>query len=386
METRLIGAGIRTSLGEGLDTHAAALQSADQRLLNLPSPVSFEMADESIQVPYHLAAPLDTKTDLQSRFHSLLEETAADAIEAARLSRAELDRVGVFVGTSSMDIGLIEDQFRKDIEKAPHTPQPNWRCSMESLAPRLRDRFGLGPEGVSVNTACTASANALLYADSAIRQGRIDHALVVGCEIFNATTALGFHSLDLLTSSLMRPFDNRRNGLILGEACSAVILSKSNDVTGMHFMGGATLSDGHSISAANPDGSTIEAVIRKALERANISARDITAIKAHATASLLNDEGEAAGLHRVFDALPPIVALKPYIGHTFGASGLTELLIIKACLDSGFWPSTPGVAANGEGLGIRLAQSPLQIQEGNFLLNQFGFGGNNTSLVVRYDR
>jgi 3-oxoacyl-[acyl-carrier-protein] synthase I len=120
-----------------------------------------------------------------------------------------------------------------------------------------------------------------------------------------------------------------------------------------------------------------------ALENAKLSPPDILAVKAHGTASLLNDEAEAAGLQRIFgDRIPPVVALKPFMGHTFGACGLAELVAFCAAAEAGFLPGTPGVSPDAGDLGVSLTQGPTPVGRGDFLLNYFGFGGNNTSLVV----
>jgi len=142
--------------------------------------------------------------------------------------------------------------------------------------------------------------------------------------------------------------------------------------------------DTHSMSATNPDGATVETVIRQALARAELTTADISAIKVHGTASLHNDEAEVAGMIRVFgDNVPPSCALKPYIGHTLGACGLNELLIFCGATAAGFVPGTPGIAsAERADLGIPLTQTNQALGPGHLLLNYFGFGGNNTSLVV----
>jgi 3-oxoacyl-[acyl-carrier-protein] synthase-1 len=79
--------------------------------------------------------------------------------------------------------------------------------------------------------------------------------------------------------------------------------------------------------------------------------------------------------------MPPICALKPFIGHTLGASGLAELILFYRALEQGFLPSTPGI---GElpAHGVGLNQRERAVAHGSFLLNSFGFGGNNTSLVI----
>jgi 3-oxoacyl-[acyl-carrier-protein] synthase I len=126
--------------------------------------------------------------------------------------------------------------------------------------------------------------------------------------------------------------------------------------------------------------------LQQALESAQLNADEIIAVKAHGTASLSNDEAEAAGLRQVFNQLPPLCALKPRIGHTLGACGLAELALFCGAADQGWLPGTPGIAnkENGfaEELGVELNQLPLPITPGHFMLNYFGFGGNNTSLIV----
>ncbi len=180
----------------------------------------------------------------------------------------------------------------------------------------------------------------------------------------------------------MKPFDRGRDGLVLGEACGALVLGPARGPGSFRLIGGANLCDAHSMSAANPDGSTVAAVMTEAIASAGLQLRDIDAIKAHGTASLLNDEAESAGLLRVFPQLPPVCALKPFIGHTLGACGLVELILMYQAIEQGVLPGTPGIGADPGVLGIALTQASVPVRPGNFLLNYFGFGGSNTSLVI----
>src|SRR5262249_58492817 len=91
---------------------------------------------------------------------------------------------------------------------------------------------------------------------------------------------------------------------------------------------------------------------------------------------------EAAGLRLVFDDLPRFCALKPFMAHTFGACGLIELVLFCGLAERGYFPAAPGICAEPSELGIRLAQRPEAMGPGVFLLDYFGFGGNNTSLVI----
>jgi 3-oxoacyl-[acyl-carrier-protein] synthase-1 len=88
---------------------------------------------------------------------------------------------------------------------------------------------------------------------------------------------------------------------------------------------------------------------------------------------------------RIFASMPPICALKPFIGHTLGACGLTELVLFYRAIEHGFLIATPGIGADRTALGVVLNQAERSMTKGHFMLNSFGFGGNNTSLVVSRD-
>jgi 3-oxoacyl-[acyl-carrier-protein] synthase I len=257
--------------------------------------------------------------------------------------------------------------------------------SLGNLATRLRAPFGIQGPDYSFYTACTASANALLAAANMLRLGKLQHAIVIGVEMFNAVTALGFSGLQLITRDVMRPFDRRRSGLVPGEACAAVVLSTQPSGTAWTFAGGANLCDTHSISATNPDGSAIAEVINQAMRASGMTLDEIVALKAHGTASLLNDEAEVAGLRRVFERTPILCALKPYIGHTYGACGIVELALFCGAVSRGVLPATPGICAGDSDLNVTLNQEARTQPPGKFMLNYFGFGGSNTSLVVAND-
>jgi len=236
-------------------------------------------------------------------------------------------------------------------------------------------------EDYTFNTACTASANGLGYAARLIRAGHVDHALVLGVELINDLTVLGFYGMGLLSRSAMMPFDVRRDGLVLGEACSALVLGPG-DAGRFCWSGDANMCDTTSMVATKADGSTVARVIEQALGDARLDPGAITAVKAHGTATAQNDEAEAAGLTRTFAKVPRVCALKPFIGHSLGACGLTELILFYRAIENGFLIATPGIGADSDALGVGLNQVERAMTHGHFVLNSFGFGGNNTSVVI----
>jgi 3-oxoacyl-[acyl-carrier-protein] synthase-1 len=373
-----IGGGAHTALGTDPVAAVGALEQISE-----PERVPLQYGDTLDEIPYRLLAgrPLER---LEERLYDVLAGVIERALDEAAISADERLRMGLFLGSSSADVSVSEARFRRELAESDDAIALIASNSIANLALHLRRRFGLRGPDYSFNTACTASANALVTASDMIARGRIENALVVGVELFNVVTAAGFQSLGLLAPGNMRPFDRDRDGLTPGEGCSALVLSaRQRSSDDLYLRGSATLCDTYSMSTTNPDGSTVATVIERALERAGVPAAGIAAIKVHGTASLHSDEAEAAGMQAVFDAVPPIFALKPHLGHTLGACGLNELLLFRAAAAQGVLPGTPGIAsADRSDSGLALNQHNRDIAPGHFMLNYFGFGGNNTSLIV----
>jgi 3-oxoacyl-[acyl-carrier-protein] synthase-1 len=252
------------------------------------------------------------------------------------------------------------------------------------IADAVLERFGISGNAYTFITACTSSANALLYAASMIEEGGIERALVVGYDLFNNLGFYGFEGLKAIAASEYRPFDRERDGLILGEACGAAILS-SRRRTGEDFacLGGANLCDTTGVTSHDESGTAVAETMVRALARAGIGRDQILAIKAHATGTPNNDRSECAALRAVFgDDAPPVTGLKPYIGHTVGACGVNEMILFTEALKAGFIPATPGFRQPDDELGVTPLTACREAARGVYMLNYFGFGGNCTSVIL----
>ncbi len=377
-----LGGATHNALGTDLAASVAALGQ-----LPAPTSISLSYGGTENSMPYLLLAQCPL-TDVEQRLYQVLEPVVAEALAAAEtagLSPRGRAGAGLFLGTSSADVSISEARYIRELATTGEATALIGSNSISNLARHLRHRFGLGGPDFSFNTACTASANALMAAADMLVWGELDVALVVGVELCNVITATGFQGLGLFAKQRMQPFDRDRDGLILGEGCAALVLSKQRPEIAQPFYlrGAANLCDTYGMSAANPDGSTVTMVMRQALARADLQPQQIQAIKAHGTASLHNDEAEAAGMRQLFAELPPVCALKPYLGHTLGACGLNEVMLFLGAAEAGFLPGTPGIASPERAdLGVSLNQAPLPLAPGHFMLNFFGFGGNNTSLII----
>ncbi len=286
------------------------------------------------------------------------------------------EKTALVIGTSLIDWNIIDAINAEAYEEK--LPYRSIKRSIDSYAKDLALEFGLNEFTMTINTACTSSANALLEAKNILDVGLVKYVIVVGIEIFSPVMSSGFHSMGLLSQTLPKPFDKDRDGLVLGEGMGAILLGKES--SSWELLGGFSNCNSATITSVSEEGDECVEVMEGALKNCFLNARDITAVKAHATGSLANDEAEMNALKKVFQKEPLITALKPYIGHTIGASGVLESILLIKSINEGFLPKTLHCKKS---IGYRLIQEDKACPEGVFMCNFFGFGGNNISLILR---
>jgi len=372
----ILGGELLCALGEGPERTALLRRGG----INV-SQRTVRVGEGEASYPYYRfdAGPRESDAEMVTGY---LEKVVSAALGRVGPGPDALKRTGLFLGSSSIDYSLawpIEQEcgeaFLEHLERR--------RVGSGYYADCLVERFGFGGPSLTYNTACTSSANALMDAAAMLEARLIDYAVVVGLEIASLPTLEGFVMMQLLSPEAIRPFDARRNGIVLGEAVSAVVLSRDGirDAS-WRYLGGTSNCETYSVTGANPNGEGIAQVMRDALRAAGVEKEAIGAIKAHGTASDLNDLSEMRGMEQVFETIPPYLSLKPYLGHTLGGCGTAELLLFMESVDAGFLPLSPTF----ETLDPTFSKAPLResmaVASGRFMLNYFGFGGNNTSLVI----
>lgn len=290
------------------------------------------------------------------------------------LSADELAKTTLFLGSTSLDISAVEVGCSNEL----------WLSTTNKINKALVKRYGLHELEFTFSTACTASANACLYATRLIAQGKIDNALVIGCEFYNSLTVEGFKSLDLISETGLAAFAKGRSGLVLGEGLAALYLSASaNEHCQFKLLGGASACDTYSLTMTQEDGSHIAKVINNALTQTNLNATDIDIIKVHGTATLGNDEAECNALAKIFtEKKPPIIAFKPFTGHTLGACGAIEIALYAQCQQKNNYAMGKYTKQDND-LMWPFYQSSDFSNINTVLLNYFGFGGNNAALVMQ---
>ncbi len=312
---------------------------------------------------------------IKSAIKSLLNGIVENLDKEKRASTA------LIVGTSLVDCNLIQAvEDTMDVNnQVSYNTQKN---SIDSFAKELAQEFALNEFTMTINTACTSSANALLEASNLINSGVVDYAIVVGLEVFSPIMSSGFYSMSLLSDSSPQPFDIKRDGIVLGEAISAILLGR--DKSKWSLLGGYSNCNSATITSVSQSGDECVEVMQKALEYTQVDAKDIRALKAHGTGSDSNDLAEINAISKVFDSSLVFTAFKPYVGHTIGASGVLEISLLMGAIERGFLPKTLSCSEP-----ILSEYKPLSEHEkcesGIFMCNYFGFGGNNISLLIKRD-
>jgi 3-oxoacyl-(acyl-carrier-protein) synthase len=361
-----------------------ALGSSESEILSslrhpqIASLQSFSFGKEKRVRPY--GAMNEHKVVGYEEFFERLTQVICEAIEKSHLSTDELEECALLIGSTSMNIPCSETLYQEHpLEMLPS-------IGYGRIGETLAQRCGIGGEVLLFLSACTSSASALLYAQRGIQSGRLKRAIVLGFEFYNEFTLSGFEALGLLSDEGCRAFDKNRLGIMLGEGCSAIVLDSSMGDQTFEFslLGGENRCDLFSPTSHNTDGEMVAQTIRDALNDAKITINDVGLIKAHGTGSYNNDTAEGNGLNVLFSDLPPILALKPLLGHTLGGCGAIELAVLWFALKEGFIPRSFGFSTVDESLGIIPNQSELDASSKILLINHFGFGGNGTVLVARY--
>lgn len=238
------------------------------------------------------------------------------------------------------------------------------------------------------STACSSALNAIMLGAGLLRTGKAKCVLAGGAESLSKFHLNGFNTLMILDRRPCRPFDAARNGLNLGEGAGYLVLEREEDANARkatilgYISGYANTCDAFHQTASSEQGEGAWLAMKGALQTAGLKPEDISYINAHGTATPNNDLSESAAMKRLFEEhLPPISSTKAFTGHTTSASGGLEAAICVLALQHGFIPANLHWSETAEGLVVPVTHTeyrPLR----HILCNAFGFGGNESSLII----
>lgn len=323
-----------------------------------------------------------------SRTEALAKIAVQQAIEDAELSKEELHSYNMaFISASTVGGMTMTDQLHNDANKIDKPSKYLSSYNVGEHAINLIKHYGIKGKSSTFNTACSSSANAIIYGTKLIKSGRSQRAIVGGSDALAKFAINGFNSLRILSSNPTMPFDENRSGLTLGEGAAYLIL-ESEEVVGYKNIYAEVRGYGNANDAFHPSSLSEEAIgpiksISEALNVAKLSPKDICYINAHGTGTENNDQTELTGLTKVFkNDIPPFQSTKTYTGHTLAASGAIETIFsILSLNNKELYPSlnfkTPIKNFNTYPILNYTKNHPM-----NYVLsNSFGFGGNCSTLI-----
>ena len=267
-----------------------------------------------------------------------------------------------------------------------------------TVADRLADRFGTRGSPISLSTACSSGATAIQLGVEAIRRGEMEAALCIGTDgsvnpesliRFSLLSALSTRNDDPATAS--KPFSKDRDGFVMGEGAAALVLedaeaavARGAEILG-YVLGCGEKGDGFHRTRSSPDGAPIIAAIRASLDDAGVAAEAVDTVNAHGTSTPENDKMEALGLAAVFGdraAALPVTSNKSMIGHTLTAAGAIEAAVSLLTIRHGRIPPTINHRVPDPTIALDIVETARDLPVRTVLSNSFGFGGQNTCLVL----
>lgn len=252
----------------------------------------------------------------------------------------------------------------------------------------MADHFGIFDEVTTLSTACSSAANAIMLGARLLKAGEADLVVAGGTEALSRFHLNGFNSLMILDHESCRPFDTTRAGLNLGEGAAFLVLeseemAQQRKITPHAYLTGyGNACDAFHQTASSENGEGAYLAMTEALAMAHLSAKDIQYVNAHGTGTPNNDQSESISLKRVFgDEMPMVSSTKSFTGHTTSASGSIETVICILAMQHHFVPANLGWKNPMEN-GILPTMGAQNLDLENVLCNSFGFGGNDSSLVI----
>jgi len=313
---------------------------------------------------------------------------AKEALESSGITNISAKKTGLISATTVGGMDKTEKYFG---DYNSNKRFNEFICSHDSGSSTeiIADHLGIKEFISTISTACSASANAIIFGTQLIKHGILDRVLVGGTDALTKFTLNGFNALLILTKTECKPFDQNRTGLVLGEGAGYLVLESEKSVQEENkriiceVKGYGNACDAYHQTATSPNGYGPYLSMQNALEMGGLKPDGIQYINAHGTGTTNNDLSEGKAIEQIFtEKVPYISSTKAYTGHLLGAAGSVEA--VYCCLAIRERTIFPNL--NFEEPMKELSFTPTDkvvknINIENVMSNSFGFGGNNSSII-----
>lgn len=337
--------------------------------------------------------------------YAMVSSSEAMADSGLMESNPNFDRIGVIWGSGIGGLKTFQDEC-ENFFAGDGNPRFNPffipKMIADIAAGHISIKFGLrGPNYVTVS-ACASATNAIIDAFNYIRLGKADAFVTGGSEAaVNQVGVGGFNALKALSTrndspeTASRPFDLERDGFVLGEGAGALILEeyehaiKRGAKIYAEVIGGGMSGDAYHMTAPHPEGLGAKNTMIAALDDANIDPSAIDYVNVHGTSTPLGDVAEVKAIQAVFGEHAynlNISSTKSMTGHLLGAAGAIEAIACIMAVKHDIVPPTINHFTDDPELDNKLNFTFNKAQKrvvNVALSNTFGFGGHNTSVIVK---
>lgn len=259
------------------------------------------------------------------------------------------ERIAVIMGTSTSGGAEIDAQVTAMIQsQASQTNQASPTSQVEPTSNEfsftqqelgdtsefMHEALGLPPNPFhyTISTACSSTLRAIITGVRLLQANLCDLAIVGGCDSLNREVVNGFNALSLVSTERCCPFGAQRSGITIGEAAGVMLLSRDPLHAQVAIVGLGESSDAHHMSAPHPEGLGASLAINEALSQAHLKPEDIGYINLHGTGTKMNDAVEANVIFKIFGSNTPCSSTKYLTGHTLGACGILETILLAQLL------------------------------------------------------
>jgi 3-oxoacyl-[acyl-carrier-protein] synthase-1 len=376
--TSALGRG-RTAHAQALRTRRGGLRANDFTRTPLTCAIGRVDGVEDLDLP-----PAFADYDCRNNRLAWLGLQTDGFLDSARaaIERHGAERVALVTGTSTASIGATEEAYcaLEDGHFAPRFRSP-FLHTPHSLGLFLEAVLGTRGPCLTVATACSSSAKIFAKAERMIRLGLVDAAILAGVDTLCGSVLFGFNALELIAPEACRPFDAMRRGISIGEAAGFALLERDGDAGLPHLLGYGESSDAHHMSTPHPQGLGARLALDDALARAGLVPVDVDYINLHGTATVKNDEVEAALIAAAFPPTTRASSTKGWSGHALGAAGILEAFLTLIAMEQDLVPGTLNSTVPDPRCGTQIAFANEDRTIRIALSNSFGFGGNNCTLA-----
>ena len=393
MHILVAGKGVISAIGNNVSETLASLVSCKSGVSDitiLPTNYAGKLPAAEIKLDNNALAAMAELHESVPRTALLSMIAAREALQNAAIPQIYKWRTGFISANTVGAMDKTEDIYKFYIADNA-TPALVEESDYDSgeVTEIVANKLGIKHHITTISTACSSSANTIMYAARLINNNQLDIAIAGGTDAMSRFTLNGFNSLMILDDKPCTPYDEHRKGLNLGEGAGYIVLVSDKVAAtlvqkpAIAVTGFANANDAFHQTASSPEGKGNYLAMQGALHMSGLLPEQIDYINLHGTGTLNNDLSEGLAIQRIFSKVPFASSTKPYTGHTLGAcAGIEAVFSMLSIEQNVIFPNLRFTTKMKELEFLPVTELKKNIAVNHVMSNSFGFGGNCSSLIL----